>query len=339
MCKNKQQTSSPHKEDATTAEKIIIFVETALIATLSYFIMTIEVGYRVVFKKDSTKIGCVKEIKHVNKTKLFSIAWDDLDFCCDPEKFFKAQEIMEHYKLKTLSGLERCALITERNLIVENKLLQLSKRKLSQPHSQPHPQPQCLSFSSNVAVNESTATKNPNELAFKLNLIAAPALFSENNINSEERSFAVEKYPVIEPSYQVNKFCCFRNRVYVEASLGWYYSDDRRNIDCEDDDEIFDAKFPYITKEMMRYYVSIYTYKELFKNNLIERINQTEKEEYNNNHDEKSDITSSSTCGQETHKNKKLTNTSKNKKSDFDVITELLKLSLVVSANNSSDDE
>jgi hypothetical protein len=196
-------------------------------------------------------------------------------------------------------------------------------------------QPQCLSFSSNVlvAVNESTATKNPKELAFKLNLIAAPALFSENNINSEERSFAVEKYPLIEPSYQVNKFCCFRDRVSFEASLGWYYGDDRRNIDCEDDDEIFDSKFPYITKEIMRYYVSIYTYKELFKNNLIERINR------NNNHDEKSDITSSPTCGQETHKNKKLTNTSKNKKSDFDVITELLKLSLVVSANNSSDDE
>ncbi len=118
--------------------------------------------------------------------------------------------------------------------------------------------------------------------------------------------------------------------------MGWYYGDDRRNFVCEDDDEIFDAKFPYITKEMMRYYGILFTYKELFKNNLIERINQTEKE--HNNHDENNYITASSIYRQEIHDNK-LTNISKNKKSDIEVITELLKLSLIVSDISSSDDE
>ncbi len=165
----------------------------------------------------------MKEIKHIDKIKLFCIVWDDLDFCRDPEKFFKAQEIMKHHKSKTLSGLERYTFISERNQIVEKKL-QLDERKLSQ-QQQPQLQPQqCLSFSSNMVVNKSTAAaNNPKELAFKLNLTAAPTLFLEtfvqNNIKddinkSEKRSF-VEKYPVIEPSYQVNRFCCYRDRVSV----------------------------------------------------------------------------------------------------------------------------
>jgi hypothetical protein len=82
-----------------------------------------------------------------------------------------------------------------------------------------------------------------------------------------------------EPSHKLHKFCKFNQRkMKVTASLSRFYHDnDSEDSGAEDDEEIHNPNLPYITKREMRYYIFNFG-NELFKNGLIQRLNEDNKQ-------------------------------------------------------------
>lgn len=86
--------------------------------------MTIENNFRVFLKKNAKQTGTVKEIHQTAKTKKYKILWDEQDvlFGDNSERLFCSTEIMELYKLKTLSTNEKLVLLRQRDQIVEENV-------------------------------------------------------------------------------------------------------------------------------------------------------------------------------------------------------------------------
>ena len=92
---------------------------------------------------------------------------------------------------------------------------------------------------------------------------------------------------IIEPSsYKLNKFCKYTDcrNPRICGSLNKYNNDNNFDSSRSDDDdsddngnEIYNPKYPYLTKTMMREYIDIFTFKELFRNNLLYRLNESQK--------------------------------------------------------------
>jgi hypothetical protein len=258
--------------------------------------MTIGINFRIYLKKDSTQKGTVKEITtQSNKTKTFRIVWDDANFqgCQIETNVFKSSEIMELYKLKTLSENERNLLILERNRIVENNLKIMWSNK---PPDQAH-KVLAVDIINSVEENLKLETTNTNN----------NTKFSDDMVPSVGSLLANFPTTIIQPPYKMNRFCKHNNtqNPRISASLRQYYCDDSNDDDGDsdgdshdDDDEIYSPQFINITKGQMRYFVRLFTFKALYRDNLLHRLNQSF--EYNNNttnNDDESTTNTDNTSG------------------------------------------
>jgi hypothetical protein len=83
--------------------------------------MTIEVNFRVVWKKDLRQKGTVKQIMQNGKIKTYIVIWDEPYFFSgfSKERIFKSHELMELYKSNLLSKNEKDLSPLQRNATVE----------------------------------------------------------------------------------------------------------------------------------------------------------------------------------------------------------------------------
>jgi hypothetical protein len=233
--------------------------------------MTIGINFRIYLKKDTTQKGTVKEITtQSNKTKTYRIVWDDANFqgCQIETNVFKSSEIMELYKLKTLSENERNFLILERNRIVENNLKIMWSNK---PPDQAHEVLAADIINSVVEENLKLETTKLSKNDTK---------FCDDMVPSVGSLLANFPTTIIQPTYKMNRFCKHNNtqNPRISASLRQYYCDDNSDDDedChDDDDEIYSPQFTNITKGQMRYFARLFTFKALYQDNLLHRLNQS----------------------------------------------------------------
>lgn len=230
--------------------------------------MTIDVNFRVFLKKDVTRVGTVIEIHQQSgksTTKVYKINWDDKYILeLNPEKLYKPKEITELYKLKTLSETERTCALNERNKTVECNVKQNWK-------SQKHNHTQNINRSVDEYQETSCQTINSLTVATTIKIELA---------SLHAHSGEVQNFLKIEPKHKRHLFCQYDKEPQVFRSLDRYYSSNNFNCDdkFDDDDEIYNPQFECITKGLMRFYVDCFSFKVLFQENLIGRLNQDLRE-------------------------------------------------------------
>ena len=256
--------------------------------------MTIDVNFRVVWKKDKQKVGTVIEVIRSNKIRTFKILWDvDTDDLNDQNcanHTCKSNEIMEHYQLKTLSSFEKLLLVRQRDKIVENNLKQkwkileqtsTTKTAIVTSHTAcsdtNDDSKEVEPLIPNTILNNSTAKTLPESPSpVKVNKIKDSNSTDNRNILID--SFDFKTLPLIEPTFKLNKFCKFDRKTRVADTLSrFYYDIDNEKNGGEDDDDIHNPNFPYINKREMRFYFFNFG-NELFENNLIQRLNEDNRQ-------------------------------------------------------------
>jgi hypothetical protein len=216
---------------------------------------------------------------------------------------------MELYKLKTLSINEKIVLLSQRDQIadenikvkwqqkrqtqnilttingsvVDDQLLDTTtydtSTKIKSDTNYPTDETPTIFFKSASAELLPTATTSLLTSKINNNKDYCPA---EVVVSSSTTTI------VIEPSYRRHRFCKFTDyhAPRFSASLSKYYQGNNSSSDdddedasgddnTEDGDEIYNPHYPYITKAMMREYIDIFTFEELFRNDLLHRLNES----------------------------------------------------------------
>jgi uncharacterized protein YqgQ len=231
--------------------------------------MTIEVNFRVVWKKDLRQKGTVKQIMQSGKIKTYIVIWDEPYFFSgfSTERIFKSHELMELYKSNLLSKNEKDLSLLQRNATVEKN--QKQKWEIEKIES-------ALISENNTEVPVFQKTTKSISIVSDLKCDLQP-------IESVGK-FVVQNHILIEPAYNCNKFCKFDKKLRVSATLSRFYHDtDSEESGADDDEEIHDPMFPYITKREMRFYIFNFTFKELYQNNLIRRLNEDNQQRKSSN--------------------------------------------------------
>jgi hypothetical protein len=267
--------------------------------------MTIENNFRVFLKKNTKQTGTIKEIHQTAKIKKYKILWDEQDGGDNSERLFYSTEIMELYKLKTLSTTEKLVLLRQRDQIVEENVKVKWQQKRQIPNISTTVNGSMVvdddqlddSTTHNTLTMIKTDTNCTTGETSELFLISASVellptsttTIITSKINNKNYSTAelvsLTKTLVIEPSYIRHRFCKYTDfhtpRFSCSLSINTIDDenddkDDNSDDDNKDGDEIYNPNYPHITKAMMREYIGIFTFEELFRNDLLHRLNESQ---------------------------------------------------------------